>query len=31
VYTGRANADSLEKLSGEKFEHLDQQYRDFLK
>ena len=31
VYTGRANADSLEKLTGEKFERLDQQYREFLK
>ena len=31
VYTGHASIDSLEKLTGEKFEQLDSQYRDFLK
>jgi len=31
VYTGHANADTLEKLTGEKFEQLDQQYHAFMK
>jgi hypothetical protein len=31
VYTGHAGVDTLEKLTGEKFEQLDRQYREFLK
>jgi hypothetical protein len=31
VYTGHGGADTLEKLSGEKFDELDRRYRDFLK
>jgi hypothetical protein len=31
VYTGHAGMDTLEKLTGQKFEQLDQQYRDLLK
>jgi hypothetical protein len=31
VYTGHANADTLEKLTGQTFEQLDQQYHDFMK
>jgi hypothetical protein len=31
VYTGRATSDTLEKLTGEKFEQLDEQYREFMK
>ena len=31
IYTGHAGADTLEKLTGEKFEQLDRQYREFLK
>jgi len=31
VYTGRATADTLEKLTGQKFEQLDEQYREFMK
>lgn len=30
VYTGRATADTLEKLTGEKFEQLDRQYADYI-
>jgi hypothetical protein len=31
IYTGHAGVDTLEKLTGEKFEQLDHQYREFLK
>ena len=31
VYTGRANPGTLEKLTGQRFEELDRQYREFLK
>ncbi|HZZ27511.1 MAG TPA: hypothetical protein VFE46_05835 [Pirellulales bacterium] len=30
VYTGRASPDTLERLTGQKFEQLDQQYRQFM-
>ena len=31
VYTGRAAPDTLEKLTGQRFEELDRQYREFMK
>ncbi len=31
VYTGHANLDTLEKLTGQRYEELDRQYRAFLK
>jgi hypothetical protein len=31
VYTGHSTLDSLEKFTGQKFEQLDQQYREFMK
>ena len=31
VYTGRANEATLEKLTGVKYEELDQKYREFMK
>jgi hypothetical protein len=31
VYTGRASDNSLEKLTGLKFEELDEKYREFMK